>query len=82
MVTNSLVRAAAPESQDGIQFVAGEVGGKARFNKLRLDTGEPEGEYQNALLFAGECEARQVEGFPNRCGTEAILQGLEEDSGQ
>lgn len=75
-VKNSTARAADPESEDGIQFVAGEIGGKAEFNKLTLDTGKPEGEYQNALLFAGDCKTKQVEGFPNRCGPEAMLQGL------
>jgi len=79
-VTNSTVRSVDPQSEDGIQFVAGELGGEARFSKLRLYTGEPEGEYQNALLFAGECEPQQVEGFPNRCGPEAMLQGLEGNS--
>ncbi len=78
-VNNSSVRAADPESEDGIQFVTGEVGGKAKFSKVVLDTGEPQSEYQNALLFAGECEVHQVEGFPNRCGPRAILNGLEED---
>lgn len=57
-----------------------EFGGKAKFNKLILDTGEPEGEYQNALLFAGDCKAKQVEGFPNRCGPEAIMEGLQDQS--
>lgn len=77
-VTNSTVRADDPESADGIQFVAGEIGGKAKFNKLKLDTGAPEGEFQNAILFAGECKVQRVEGYPNRCGTEAILEGLQE----
>lgn len=77
-VTNSTVRADDPESEDGIQFVADEIGGEAKFNKLRLDTGVLEGEFQNAMLFAGECEVHQVEGYPNRCGPEAIVDGLQE----
>lgn len=76
-VLNSEVRAADPESEDGIQFVAGEVGGEARFLNLELDTNDPRSGYQNALLFADECVARQVEGLPDQCGPEAMLGGLD-----
>lgn len=75
-VTNSKVLARDPQSDDGIQFVAGEIGGRAKFLKLRLDTAEPAAGFQNALLFAGECRAEQVEGAPNRCDARAVLDGL------
>lgn len=75
---NSEVRAAGPESEDGIQFVAGEIGDEARFLNLELDTGDLRSGYQNALLFAGECVARKVEGLPDRCGSEVMLENLKE----
>lgn len=81
-VSNSVVRAADPQSDDGIQLVAGELGGRARFLNLKLDAGDLKSDCQNALLFAGDCQATRVEGFPNRCGPQEMLQRLEKDTDQ